>query len=92
MALGNKPWDDAERERFRKLWADGVAVNEIGRLLGRSGSSVTGMRDRMGLPERGSPIGRVAENPKGTANRPNGRARVPMVAGSTLPSLASLED
>lgn len=49
---------DGIAQQFRAMWGDGVSITEIGRRLGVSRNAVEGARQRLGLPERGSPIGK----------------------------------
>lgn len=48
--------DDAIKQRLADLWETGLSTAKIGRHLGISKNAVVGLRTRMGLPARGSPI------------------------------------
>jgi GcrA cell cycle regulator len=44
------------RRRLAALWAEGFTMSEIGRRMGITKNAVSGLRWRMGLPQRPSPI------------------------------------
>lgn len=50
-------WTDDEIQLLELLWARGEPLNHIARVLNRSRGSVAGKVDRLGLCNRGSPIG-----------------------------------
>ena len=58
-------WDDADMERLKVLWAEGLSAAEIGRRMGRSKNSVVGKAHRIRLSARPSPI----KNPRTPAQR-----------------------
>lgn len=45
-----------QRENIARLWREGLSTAKIGERLGISKSAVCGLRQRMNLPTRGSPI------------------------------------
>lgn len=67
-----RPWTDALDETLRQLWAEGLTIRAIGKIIDRSRNSVVGRAHRLGLPGRGSPI-----NPPRTAPLPPPRVRGP---------------
>ena len=73
-------WTDAAIKRLRELWADGVAIAEIGRLLGVSKSAAVGKAHRLCLEARLTPIIQ-----SGVRKRPVRRVKVPT---TTLPALS----
>lgn len=54
-------WDEPKIAKLCQLWAEGLSTAEIGRRIGMSKNAVAGKRNRLGLPERPSPIKRGAE-------------------------------
>jgi GcrA cell cycle regulator len=57
-------WTPEAIAELRQLWTDGTSTAEIGRRLGQSKAAICGKAHRLGLPGRGSPLG------KGAAPRP----------------------
>lgn len=53
------PFTPEQAETIRAEWLAGTSTAQIGRLIGRTGASVTGKAHRMGLPRRQDPIKRV---------------------------------
>ena len=51
-------WTDELKERLTMLWHSGASIRAIGREMAISAGAVIGKARRLGLPERGSPIGR----------------------------------
>lgn len=78
-------WLPERIEQLRALWADpSLSCAEIGRRLGGlSASAITGKRQRLGLPSRGSPL-----HPPGAA-RPHQYPRVRVYAVA-LPKLGPM--
>lgn len=66
--------DAAFRARFAELWLTRPDLSSagIGELLGVTKSAVGGLRQRMGLPTRGSPLGKrgAGSNPRKTRRKP----------------------
>lgn len=84
---------DAFKAKFRRLWGDAtLSCSAIGTRLGITKSAVTGLRQRMDLPNRGSPIRRFradAPKPEKPPAAAKPRRRVvrdyPIPAGSAQP-------
>lgn len=55
-ATDTPEWPAAKREQFRALWDEGLSASQIGVRLGATKNAVIGIRNRMGLPARPSPI------------------------------------
>ena len=51
-------WTDERMERLTALWHAGASIRAIGAEMQISHNAVIGKARRLGLPERGSPIGR----------------------------------
>jgi hypothetical protein len=49
-------WDAQEISTLVTEWRKGTSVTEIGKLIGRTRNAVAGKRNRLGLPNRESPI------------------------------------
>jgi GcrA cell cycle regulator len=58
------PHSAALKAKFAALWATGASAAAIGRQLGLSKNACVGLRLRMGLPPRPSPIGVVPRKPR----------------------------
>ena len=52
-------WTNHQRDKLAVLWSQSLTANEIAAIMNKSRNAVLGMRNRMGLPERGSPIIRL---------------------------------
>lgn len=76
-------WNAADEQRLRVLWAEGHSTAVIGKLMGRTKSSVVGKAHRLRLPSRPSPI------QHGGAPRP-AREKRPRVTLPALPAAAPL--
>lgn len=75
-------WAEETIARLRKLWDEGLSTAEIGRRLGISKNAICGKKNRLGLPDRPSPIRRNGES-KPYVKKPHAGA-------NTLPPLGSL--
>lgn len=84
---GNRhPDHEARTGVLREMWARGDSVKTIAAAMGVTASAVTGMRSRLQLPTRGSPIVRGprtprAENPRHVVSG----WRKPVVVKANLP-------
>jgi hypothetical protein len=83
-------WTDAEKDQLKRYWKEGFTAAAIGERIGKTPAAVTGMRKRMDLPPRRSPIGQASGKPQ--KPQYSTRQHVPMVGATTLPPLASLVD
>lgn len=70
------------RKRLTVLWDEGYTMSEIARRLGVTKNVVSGLRWRMGLPNRPNP---VRQDPGKRTKRPGGRPL--SAAAQTLPPL-----
>ena len=83
----NPDWTDDETARLLELWPTGLSTAKIGKEIGRSKHAVVSKVDRLGLPDRPSPIPQRPD--------PNSKVRKRLARGfvrrgqSTLPPLAS---
>ena len=50
-------WDEATKDRLRRLWSEGHSAKEIARRMGCSKNAIIGKSHRIGLPSRASPLG-----------------------------------
>jgi hypothetical protein len=79
------PWTDAERTTLRQMWANGMGVTLLGRMLGRSKYSVAKQVRAMRLGPRGGPVAPPQPPPE-----PRQRPPQPLRPGAhTLPPLPS---
>jgi len=76
----NTPWNGTTIAELRRLWADGLPTEEIGRRLHLSKDAVIAKAHRLGLAARPSPIRRDGIH----------RARPQRAGKTTLPPLGSL--
>ena len=80
------PWTDAERTTLRQMWANGMGVTLLGRMLGRSKYSVAKQVRAMRLGSRGGPVAAPPQPPP----EPRQRPPQPLRPGAhTLPPLPS---
>ena len=78
------PWTDAERELLRQMWANGMGVTLLGRMLGRSKYSVAKQVRAQRLGRRGG-----TATPPDPAPPPHPRPQPLRPGAHTLPPLPS---
>ena len=82
------PWTDEERALLRQMWANGLGVTLLGRMLGRSKYSVAKQVRALRLGPRGSLVAPPAQ-PPGRVVLARAQPR-PLAPGArTLPPLPS---
>ena len=52
MRAGHKPWGDTDRDQLKALKKKGNTHADIGRIMGRTRNSISGMVDRMNMSEK----------------------------------------
>ena len=79
------PWTDDERALLRQMWANGIGVTLIGRMLGRSKYSVAKQVRALKLGPRGGAalpvdcqVARVQQMPRPQPLRPGARTLPPL--------------
>ena len=82
-----RPDTAALNTAIARLWHEGVSCNQIAARLGLTKNAVIGRRDRMGLPQRPSPIIRNGE-PKPREPKPKRLSGSGALVGPTLPPQA----
>jgi GcrA cell cycle regulator len=100
MAINPLYSDPTFIQRFEQMWTDGVATKEMAARFGVSKNAVIGLRSRMNLPPRPSPIKRaaseteashpVASAPRSVAPPPRPVAPASRGRVSSLPPLPAL--
>lgn len=74
-------WTAAQEARLRELWAEGHSMAAIGVMMGCGKNAIAGKRNRMGLPERGSPINAASRSEQAAARRAENLAAAQRMAG-----------
>lgn len=81
----DREWPETQVERLRRLWVEGHSTAEIGRRMNTTKNAVVGKAHRLDLPDRPSPIRRLAPGQEHAKKK-----RPPYVpVKNTLPKLPS---
>ena len=92
-------WSEAQINDLTRLWAEGVPISKIGKVIGKTRNAVAGKVNRVGLQSRPSPIIRFKNRTKlpkpkvflKSTDKTSSRGKCQWIEGEIIPGGASDE-